>query len=63
MLRLLRSNSTVRFEHVVYALHAFQKKSKKNISIPQKEIDLIKKRIKDAEIRYQYWTSGRSDKP
>lgn len=58
-----RAVYTVRFELVVYALHAFQKKSKKDISTPQKEIDLIKKRLKDAEIRYKYWHSGRRGEP
>lgn len=58
-----RSVYTVRFEHVVYVLHSFQKKSKKDISTPQQEIELIKKRLKDAETRYNCWTSGRSDEP
>jgi phage-related protein len=37
----------------VYALHAFQKKSKKGISTPKDEIDLVKKRIKAAEEHYK----------
>lgn len=34
-------------EHV-YVLHCFQKKAKKGIATPQKEVDLIKKRYKEA---------------
>ena len=33
----------------IYVLHAFQKKAKKEISTPQKDIDLIKKRYKEAK--------------
>lgn len=36
-------------EHVVYVLHAFQKKSKSGIVIPKKEIDLIYRRMEPAE--------------
>jgi phage-related protein len=32
-----------------YVLHAFQKKSKSGIATPKKEIDLIRKRLADAE--------------
>lgn len=40
---------TVRFEEAVYILHVFQKKSKKGISTPKEDIELIKKRFKWAE--------------
>ncbi|MEI8153990.1 MAG: type II toxin-antitoxin system RelE/ParE family toxin [Hyphomicrobiales bacterium] len=33
---------------VLYVLHAFQKKSTRGIATPQREIDLIKARLKDA---------------
>lgn len=39
----------VKFESAVYVLHAFQKKSKKGIKTPQKEIALIKERYKIAK--------------
>jgi len=39
----------VRFETAVYVPHAFQKKSKSGIATPQREIDLIRKRLADAE--------------
>src|SRR5882672_11058243 len=48
-----RAVYTVKFRGVVYALHAFQKKSPKGIRTPQKEIDLIMQRLKDAEQHYK----------
>jgi phage-related protein len=44
-----RAVYTVRFADVVYVLHAFQKKSKKGIATPKREIELIKSRLRDAE--------------
>jgi len=44
---------TVRFENAVYVLHAFQKKSTKGIATPQREIDLIRRRLADAEQHYR----------
>ncbi len=40
---------TVRFETALYVLHAFQKKSKAAVATPKKEMELIKKRLQDAE--------------
>jgi phage-related protein len=48
-----RAVYTVKFAGVVYVLHAFQKKSKKGIATPQREIDLIKARVKRAEEHYR----------
>ena len=44
-----RAVYTVRFADTVYVLHAFQKKSKKSRKTPRPEIELIKKRLKEAE--------------
>jgi phage-related protein len=44
-----RAVYTVRFREAVYVLHAFKKKSKKGIKTPQGDIDLIERRLKDAE--------------
>ncbi|HEV8413619.1 MAG TPA: type II toxin-antitoxin system RelE/ParE family toxin [Bryobacteraceae bacterium] len=33
----------------LYVLHAFQKKSKKGITTPQKDMDLIRQRLATAE--------------
>jgi phage-related protein len=48
-----RAVYTVRFEGVVYVLHAFQKKSKKGAATPHHDIDLIKSRLRDAEAHFR----------
>jgi phage-related protein len=40
---------TVRFAGSVYVLHAFQKKSKKRRETPKAEIELIRRRLREAE--------------
>jgi phage-related protein len=44
-----RAVYTVRFEGVLYVLHAFQKKATKGIATPQRHLDLIRQRLRDAE--------------
>lgn len=44
-----RAVYTVRFGRAIYALHAFQKKSKSGIKTTQQDIELIKQRLKEAE--------------
>jgi len=44
-----RAVYTVKFTTAVYVLHTFQKKSKRGIATPKKEIDLIRSRLKLAE--------------
>lgn len=44
-----RAVYTVRLVGVIYVLHAFQKKSKRGIATPQKDIELIRRRLADAE--------------
>lgn len=44
-----RAVYTVRFQDAVYALHAFQKKAKKGIATPKKEMALVHRRLADAE--------------
>jgi phage-related protein len=44
-----RAAYTVRFGTAIYVLHVFQKKSKRGISTPAHEMDLIKERLKRAE--------------
>ncbi len=44
-----RAVYTVRFHDAIYVLHAFQKKSKKGIATPRKEIDLVRQRLAAAE--------------
>ena len=48
-----RAIYTVKFEEIVYVLHAFQKKSKHGISTPKQDIDLIEMRLKRAKEHYQ----------
>ncbi|HUS11865.1 MAG TPA: type II toxin-antitoxin system RelE/ParE family toxin [Pyrinomonadaceae bacterium] len=48
-----RAVYTVKFAELVYVLHAFQKKSKKGITTPKPDIDLIKRRLKAAEEDYK----------
>lgn len=40
---------TVRYNARIYVLHSFQKKSTKGDKTPQREIDLIRERLKQAE--------------
>ena len=44
-----RAVYTARFVEAIYVLHAFQKKSKRGISTPKKDIDLIRQRMAEAE--------------
>jgi phage-related protein len=46
---------TAKFEGFIYVLHVFQKKSKKGISTPKQEIDLVKRRLALAESHYESW--------
>jgi len=40
----------VRFHEAVYVLHAFKKKSKRGIQAPRREIELIRQRLRAAEL-------------
>jgi phage-related protein len=44
---------TTRFERSVYVLHCFQKKSKRGIETLKSDLDLIKRRLRDAERHHQ----------
>ena len=44
-----RAVYTVRFGDAVYVLHAFQKKSKRGIATPAREIELVRRRLAEAE--------------
>lgn len=43
-----RAVYTVKFRAAVYVLHCFQKKSKRGIATPQKELALIERRLTEA---------------
>ena len=46
-----RAVYTVRFAETVYVLHCFQKKSKHGIETPKREMELIRERLREAEIQ------------
>jgi phage-related protein len=52
-----RAVYTVRFGEVVYVLHVFQKKSKRGIATPKKELELIRKRLKIADQDHKQWSA------
>ncbi|WP_290889555.1 type II toxin-antitoxin system RelE/ParE family toxin [Fischerella sp.] len=49
----------VKFEGVVYVLHAFQKKSKRGIATPKQDIELIEARLKRAKEHYEQYYKQR----
>jgi phage-related protein len=55
-----RAVYTVRFQDVVYVLHAFQKKSRSGTSTPKKEIDLIHQRLAAAQQDYKMRQKSKS---
>lgn len=48
-----RAVYTVRFAGAVYVLHVFQKKSKKGIQTPPQEVELIRRRLAEAQAHYE----------
>ncbi len=58
-----RAVYTVRFARRIYALHAFQKKSKSGIRTPKSEIDLVKSRLKRAEQEHSRWLKAQKGVP
>ena len=59
-----RAVYTVRFSEAVYVLHAFEKKSRKGISTPTREMDIVRQRLRHAEQQHkQFNQSGGMNKP
>jgi phage-related protein len=56
-----RAVYTVKFEGVVYVLHAFQKKSKQGIATPKQDIELIEARLKRAKEHHKKQLQGNKD--
>lgn len=50
-----RAIYTVRFQEAIYVLHVFQKQSRQSIQTPQKEIELVRSRLKQAEAMHADW--------
>jgi phage-related protein len=48
-----RAVYTVQFGDVIYVLHAFQKKSRRGIATAKNEIDLIRRRLAEAQRLYR----------
>jgi phage-related protein len=44
-----RAMYTVRYTEAIYILHVFQKKSRRGIATPKKDIDLIRQRLAEIE--------------
>jgi len=44
-----RAVYTLRYADAVYVLHAFQKKSKVGRTTPRRDLELIERRLRDAE--------------
>ena len=49
-----RAVYTVKFREIIYVLHCFQKKSKRGIGTPMRDLSLIKLRLKQAEADYAF---------
>lgn len=57
-----RAVYTVRLAHWVYILHSFQKKSKRGIKTSRRDLDLIRKRLNQAENHHEEWTRQQEKK-
>jgi phage-related protein len=55
-----RAVYTVRFDDAVYVLHVFQKKSASGIATPQRHLDLIKRRLREAIRIHEAKKEGRA---
>lgn len=55
-----RAVYTVRFEEAVFVLHCFQKKSKSGIATPKEDMDIVRARLKIAEIVAKEMSDGSS---
>src|ERR1035438_6583564 len=43
---------TTRFKGFIYVLHCFQKKSKAGIRMPKRDLELVRRRLADAELHF-----------
>ncbi|MDR1461592.1 MAG: type II toxin-antitoxin system RelE/ParE family toxin [Azoarcus sp.] len=55
-----RAVYTVRFVEAVFVLHCFQKKSKRGIETPKKDMDIIRDRLKQAEAQVKELQHGKA---
>lgn len=50
-----RAVYTLKFEGRVYALHVFQKKSRRGIATPQQEMNVVRARFARAQAEHEAW--------
>lgn len=58
-----RAVYTVRFATAVYVLHVFVKKSTRGIATPQREIDIVRERLRRAEEDDRQWRKSLARPP
>jgi phage-related protein len=56
-----RAVYTVKYKEAVFVLHCFQKKSKSGISTPQADMEIIKARLKAAEVLAREMRNGKTN--
>ncbi len=56
-----RAVYTVKFEETVFVLHCFQKKSKSGIATPKEDMDIIRARLKVAEVLAKELRNGKTN--
>lgn len=57
-----RAVYTIKFASAVYALHVFQKKSTRGIKTSQADLEMIRRRLKQAEAHYAKWLKSQEKK-
>ena len=55
-----RAVYTVKFEETVFVLHCFQKKSKRGIATPKEDMNIIRARLKVAEVLAKELRNGKT---
>ena len=53
---------TVKLELFVYVLHCFEKKAKSGIATPKRELDAIRRRLKEAMVEYREYQRSQNAK-
>lgn len=54
-----RAVYTVKYEEAVFVLHCFQKKSKRGSETPKEDMDIVRARLKVAEMLVKEWRNGK----
>jgi phage-related protein len=54
-----RSVFTIKLDPFIYVLHCFEKKAKAGIATPKRELDLIRRRLKEAKEEYREYQESR----